>query len=118
MTTTKKRTTKAKTATPRKKTAVRKKTTTKKKETVIAPHDQRFWVWNGPVLDNLWALRDALENDISDIQFEYHCSDGKCDFALWVDDVLCDATCARALAKATNKKEAAKAVASCLKKYK
>ena len=90
----------------------------KKKELVCAAPEQCFWVWNGPILSNLFELQQALQKDISDIQFEYHCSDGECDFALWVNEVLCDSACASALAKAKNKKEAAKAVASCLKGYK
>ena len=89
----------------------------KKKELLSAAPEKCFWVWNGPILSNLFDLQQALNKDISDIQFEYHCSDGECDFALWVNEVLCDSACARALAKAKNKKEAVKAVTSCLKKY-
>ena len=97
------------------KKTIRRKT---KKTLVIAPSEKCFWVWNGPVLSNLWELQQALEKDISDIQFEYHCTNGKCDFALWVNDVLCDKACARALARAKTHKSVIAVVKKCLREYK
>jgi hypothetical protein len=77
-----------------------------------APPDKCFWVNEGPVLKNLCELRDALAQDISDEQFAHHVGGDRNDFALWVEEVLGDATCAKALRRARTRQEARKAVAA------
>ena len=76
-----------------------------KKALVIASGEQCFWVNNGPVLTNLKELRDAL-GVISDEQFSYHVSKERNDFAEWVESVLADGECAKALRRTRTRKGA------------
>jgi hypothetical protein len=76
---------------------------------VQAPPDKAFWVSGGPVLTDLQQLRDALDRDISDEQFVHHVTGDKNDFARWVEDVLGDTKCARALQQARSRTEALRA---------
>jgi len=71
-----------------------------------APPDKAFWVVDGPVLTDLQQLRDALAREISEEQFVYHVTEGKNDFARWVEEVLGDRECASALREAHNRNEA------------
>lgn len=77
-----------------------------------APPDKCFWVNGGPILKNLRDLRDALAQSVSDEQFAYHVGGERNDFALWVEEVLSDATCAKALRRARTRQAAVKAVAA------
>jgi hypothetical protein len=77
-----------------------------------APPDKCFWVNDGPVLKNLRELRDALAQNISDEQFAHHVGGDRNDFARWVEEVLGDATCAKALRRARTRDAALKAVAA------
>ena len=77
---------------------------------VHAPPEKCFWVNHGPVLKNLQELRDALTHNISDGQFAYHVGPGRNDFAGWVEAVLDDAACARALRRAKTRRGALRAV--------
>lgn len=112
----------AKTTTP-KKAAVKKATTKKntkkapeKKPLVFAPDHQSFWVANGEVLNSLLALRDALSAMEKEV-YHYHVSKEHNDFASWVDAVLCDAKCAKDLAKAATPTKAKTVVVKRLKVY-
>jgi hypothetical protein len=79
---------------------------------VDAPPDKCFWVNCGPTLKNLRQLREALADGISDEQFTYHVAGDRNDFAAWVEEVLGDATCAKALRRAQTRQAALKAVAA------
>jgi len=79
---------------------------------VDAPPDKCFWVNGGPILKNLGELRDALAENISEAQFAYHVSAERSDFALWVEEVLGDAACAKALRRARTRQAALRAVAA------
>ena len=77
-----------------------------------APPDKCFWVNCGPILKNLRELREALADSISDEQFAYHVARDRNDFAVWVEEVLGDATCAKALRRARTRQAALRAVAA------
>jgi hypothetical protein len=84
---------------------------------VNAPPERCFWVNFGPVLKNLRELRDALADSISDSQFAHHVGSGKNDFASWVERVLDDPACARALRRAKTRVAALRAVEANLAAY-
>ena len=73
---------------------------------VQAPPDKAFWVNGGPVITDLQQLREALAREISDEQFVHHVTGDKNDFARWVEEVLGDTQCARALREARSRTEA------------
>jgi len=77
-----------------------------------APPDKCFWVNCGPILKNLRELREARADSISDEQFAYHVARDRNDFAVWVEEVLGDATCAKALRRARTRQAALRAVAA------
>lgn len=107
---TRKRTTKRRTRGKAKKKVVKKKL-------VTASPECCFWTYGGPVINNLRNLLEALEKDISDEQYKYHISRGENDFAIWIEEVLCDTECARALEKIKMRKTAITKVKSCLRDY-
>jgi hypothetical protein len=84
---------------------------------VEAPPDKCFWVNHGPVIRNLRELRDALAYTISEAQFAHHVTAHKNDFAAWVEAVLDDAPCAKALGRAKSRAAALKVVATRLAAY-
>jgi hypothetical protein len=84
---------------------------------VEAPSGKAFWVNFGPIVSNLRGLRDALAHDITDQQFTHHVSGSRNDFAAWVEEVLCDASCATALRRAKTREAAVRAVETALKRY-
>ena len=121
------KTVKASTKKPVAKKAAPKKSVSKKKSSakktkgkpslLRAPEDKCFWVNEGPVLADLRDLHAALLTMNND-QFFYHVHDEINHFADWVEWVLADASCAKALHKAgPNKKKAAKVVSTHLKHY-
>jgi hypothetical protein len=77
---------------------------------VQAPADKVFWLRDGAPIANLGELRDALASGMSDEQFAHHVGPGRNDFASWVDQVLGNPDCARALREAVTRKDAARAV--------
>ncbi len=77
-----------------------------------ASADKAFWVNNGPVVNTLDGLRDALSH-MSDEQFEYHTKRAGNDFAKWVDEVLCHGSCATKLGSAKTRTGAIRAIATC-----
>lgn len=100
-----------------KKTA--KNTVRKKKEArplVYSLNETSFWVADGQILNNLTALRDALDGMSKDI-YIYHAAGRKNDFANWVEVVLCDGRCAKDLRKAKSKSSARTTVVKHLKSY-
>ena len=99
-----------------KKTPV-KATKKNSKELMMADNDKSFWVSDGQILNNLLALHEALLKMDEEV-FLHHVSDGKNDFADWVDLVLCDAECANELRKAKKQPKAVSVVAKHLKTYK
>ena len=88
-----------------------------KKILITVTLEQCFWINNGPILSNLRDLYNALKN-ISKDQFVYHAHGDNNDFALWVERMLLDEECAKALVKAKTQKIAAGKVSEVLKKYK
>jgi hypothetical protein len=72
---------------------------------------------HGPVLKNLGELRDALAHHISEAQYAHHVGAGRNDFADWVEAVLEDAACAKALRRAKTPQAALRAVESSLAAY-
>lgn len=100
-----------------------KKTTVKKvnakaakKNLVFADNQTSFWVTNGQILNSLVALRDALDAMEKEV-YLYHAGEMHNDFANWVSDVLCDASCAADLAKAKTPIKAKTVVVKHLKTY-
>ncbi|MFA5831263.1 MAG: hypothetical protein WC878_05535 [Candidatus Paceibacterota bacterium] len=92
------------------------KKTKEKKELVFAPGERCFWVDNGPALQSLLELRDALAT-MNEDQFIHHVNDEKNDFSSWVLYILQDEKCAKDLLKAKNMKAALKVVEKHLKEY-
>jgi hypothetical protein len=86
------------------------------KSLVYANGSRSFWVRNGEVLDNLVALRDALERMDSAV-YAYHATKDKNDFADWVESVLCDKVCAAKLRAAATPAKARTVIAHRLKFY-
>ncbi len=74
------------------KTSAKKKKTVKK-TLVVAMGDQCFWINSGPEVKDLIELKDIL-SEINKEQFIHHVNNMKNDFAVWVEDVLCDKKCA------------------------
>jgi hypothetical protein len=112
-------TARAKKATPESAAPARAKTTKAAAalRLVEAPSGKAFWVNFGPIVNNLRGLRDALAHDITDQQFTHHVSGSRNDFAAWVEEVLCDASCATALRRAKTREAAVRAVETALKRY-
>lgn len=88
----------------------------KKPKRTIAPEEKRFWMNGGGILRDLKDLHTALLS-MSPEQFAYHTRGGSNHFALWVEAVLHDRSCAQGIAKAKTQKAAAAKVADALKKY-
>ena len=86
-----------------------------RKALVSAPPEKCFWVYHGPVLKDLRELREALERQISDAQFAHHVGQDRNDFANWVDHVLEEKDCARALRRAHSVSDARRAVEAALR---
>ena len=98
---------------PKKPTAKGK---TEARPLVYADNQQSFWTTNGEILNSLVALRDALAA-MDEVVYLHHARPEQNDFAIWVNDVLCDNECAQALAKAKTPKSAHTVVVKHLKLY-
>lgn len=102
---------------PKKKVVAKKNTGTKsKRKMVSAPLEKCFLVHNGPAILNLQELEEALRL-MSNEQFMYHTA-GENHFAQWVDQVLGDAPCAKALSRVKTRTGTATVVVRYLKAYK
>lgn len=82
----------------------------------MAPADAAFWVNNGPSLRHLLDLNQFLAI-ITEEQFRYHTERDGNDFAKWVEAVLGDRMCARALRASKTAVAARQATARALKRY-
>jgi hypothetical protein len=120
-TTKKKRTVARKTKTKAKRVCKRKSVKkivkrTAKKKTVCKKRckpSHAFWVNNGPVLRSVKSLVEALKNDITDEQFDYHTKRDGNDFAIWIKDCLCDAECASKLKRVRTRNGAVRVLSKC-----
>ena len=74
-----------------------------------AEGEQCFWCNDGKILATHDELKEALLS-MSAETYAHH-TDGKNDFATWVEFVLCDVECAKSLRKATSAKTAAAVLA-------
>jgi hypothetical protein len=83
---------------------------------VTAPAGSFFWVNNGPPLRHLLDLSKFLAI-ITEEQFHYHTQRAGNDFAKWVEAILSDKLCARALEKSKTVATARAAVGRALKRY-
>ncbi len=99
-----------------KKVSKKKPTKKQKPALIVASDTASFWVNNGPVLNSLAALEEALLV-ITVEQFKFHAGGQQNDFAIWVETILLDKECAKALKKAKTQKTASKKVGAALKKY-
>ncbi len=97
-----------------KKVASKKKTA--KADLVYSSDDTSFWVSDGQVLNNLLALRDALDSMSKEV-YKFHSGGKQNDFANWVEVVLCDGKCANNLRKAKTQRSAKTVVVKHLKYY-
>ncbi len=100
---------------------ITKKTSTKKqkgnkKELVVAVGDQCFWINEGPSIQNLIELRNAL-SEINKAQFIHHVNGVKNDFGIWVEEVLCDKNCADNIRKSRTTQMMIKNIEKALLKY-
>lgn len=71
--------------------------------------EQAFWVNNGPVVDSLEGLKEAIRL-MSDEQFAYHTTRAGNDFAAWVRDCYGDHACAVKISKAKTRDGVIKAI--------
>lgn len=85
------------------------------KDLTRAQGDQRFWIYNGPVLESIVDLRDALVA-ITDEQFNHHINLEKNDFANWVENVLQEPALAQKMRSYRTRKSIHKIVEVYLKK--
>lgn len=76
--------------------------------------EKAFWINNGPILKNIIDLAVAAKK-ITPQQFAHHVSQGKNDFAKWVDEVIRDQALAKKLQHAKTKEELSKAATGRLK---
>jgi hypothetical protein len=90
---------------------------TAKKLLADAPDDKRFWVSDGKMLKNLAELGMALKQ-MSDETYSYHHNEEKCDFSMWVRDVIGDNELASNLENAATRAKAARYVGNRLTQLK
>lgn len=86
------------------------------KPLVHAYNEKCFWVHDGPMLSDLKDLLRSFSY-MTDVQFAHHVTTEKNDFARWVEDILLDSECAKALRKARTQKKATKVVERYLENY-
>jgi hypothetical protein len=73
----------------------------------VASQDQCFWVYNGPVVDSVPHLIEAMRHMNQD-QFDYHVKGDRNDFAAWVRDVFGCEMCSKQLASVRSRSAAIK----------
>lgn len=76
--------------------------------------EHSFWVNNGPVVDSVCGLHDAIEA-MSDETYQYHTTRNGNDFASWIKFCIGDSLLAGRVAKAKSRVEAAHILAGCCK---
>ncbi len=79
--------------------------------------DQQFFLHKGAQLHDMLELKKAFET-MSQEQYDFHVTKDKNDFAAWVEFVLQDKQCARALRKARTIKTSIRAIDRYLERYK
>lgn len=103
-----------------KKVVTAKKAATKKVSTkkplVYAKNEKSFWTKDGQIFNSLVALSNSLAK-MDKAVYSHHVTKDRNDFALWVDAVLGDKSCASDLQKAKSAGGAHKAIAKHLKTY-
>lgn len=78
-----------------------KKNSSKKsriKATYDAPDEKCFWITDGPMLKNLWELKEEL-GKMTEEQFVFHTKREGNDFALWIKNVFADKLLARNISR-------------------
>ncbi len=96
---------------------VAKKVSTRKKPLLVcAEGSDCFWIHQGPVLEDLHQLRDAL-HAMTDDTYGHHVNKERNDFADWVEFVLQDATLAAGLRKSKKPNTARALVVKRLRYY-
>ena len=96
---------------------IRSPKSSKRQALTVVSGERAFWVHQGPVLCHLIDLHHLFEA-ITPVQFTYHTGRvGGNDFASWVKEVLGDAACAAALARAKTPRASALAVKKYLRNY-
>ncbi len=79
------------------------------------PPQHVFWVNNGPLLRNIYELRDELKS-MRDETYSYHVNREKNDFSSWARDIIGDEKLARDLRKSRGREEASERIASWIRK--
>lgn len=92
------------------------KSKTEFKALVCAIDGECFWSHDGQILSNLADLSFAI-GSMDDSIFLHHVNDERNDFADWVEQVLGDEECAKALRRSGKKSQAQKIVDLHLSKY-
>ncbi len=71
--------------------------------------ENAFWINNGPVVDSVEGLLDALKT-MSNEQYEYHTRRNGNDFAKWLDECICNKEFAGKLRRVRSRAGAIKAL--------
>lgn len=82
----------------------------------IASPDSCFWVNEGPIVQSVKDLRDALEG-MTDEKYGYHANSEKNDFAKWIDEALADEALAQDMRSVKSRAGALRVVEKHLKNY-
>jgi hypothetical protein len=93
---------------------VTKSTSQRKPKFMQANPECSFWINNGPVLSNLLDLYEAL-SEMNDEMWKYHTIRAGNDFAVWIEDVLCEPILARKIKKLKSRDGMRKAIRAHLK---
>ena len=76
--------------------------------------NERFSVINGPMLDNLFDLSQALKT-MNKFQFKHHVSKEKNDFHMWINNSVKDPALAKSIKQARSMRELQQKVDSRIK---
>lgn len=87
-----------------------------RQELVVADQNHAFWTQSGTALHSLVELRNALET-MAQTEYSYHVTATKHDFAAWVESVLQDPDCAKALSRCKKPLSAKRVVIKFLRNY-
>lgn len=87
-----------------------------KKTLVYADSKTSFWIVDGQILNSLMALQNVLSSMEKEV-YAHHVTKDRNDFADWVEKVLEDGDCAKALRSAKTVSSAKTVVVKHLKTY-
>lgn len=76
--------------------------------------EQSFWVNNGPVVDSVSGLREAIKA-MNDDQYRYHTERSGNDFASWIRWCVGDAKLADRIVAAKSRADVVRILAACCK---